>query len=164
MFYLAATPTAGTGITISTTGDNLRKFNSGKTFASSITLNELGIAIIEIRENNTLTIIIPAGYKVIFSNLSLINMDGTTVLLNEALGLQAMSNEIFDLLKPYSDFYYNAPIDNSLAIEINTKMGETLLSPEIWYDYNNINNKFVISEIDATKLKDGIVISKSSKR
>jgi hypothetical protein len=42
---------------------------------------------------------------------------------------------------------------------------DTLASPRIWYDYNNVNNKFVISEIDVDYLNknNGIRIAKSSK-
>ena len=36
-------------------------------------------------------------------------------------------------------------------------------SPAIWYDLNNINNDFVISEIDADYLDSGIKFSYSSK-
>jgi hypothetical protein len=32
-----------------------------------------------------------------------------------------------------------------------------------WFDQNNINNKFVISEIDAGTLSTGVVIAKSSR-
>jgi hypothetical protein len=37
-------------------------------------------------------------------------------------------------------------------------------NPRIWYDSNNINNKFVVSEIDAIYMEDGIKIARSSKR
>ena len=36
-------------------------------------------------------------------------------------------------------------------------------SPLAWYDYNNICNKFVISELDADKFEKGISLTKSSK-
>lgn len=67
---------------------------------------------------------------------------------------------------PDHEFYYNNPVDNSLAIDINTKAKptpETLRTPYIWYNYNNVNNKFVISEIDGDYLSDGIVIARTSK-
>jgi hypothetical protein len=32
-----------------------------------------------------------------------------------------------------------------------------------WYDLNNINNKFVISEIDANYLATGVTIARSSR-
>jgi len=51
-------------------------------------------------------------------------------------------------------FYYNCLVNNSVALNINpglvdTEEAEKLSTPRIWYDSNNINNKFVISEIDA---------------
>ncbi len=61
-------------------------------------------------------------------------------------------------------FYYNAPIDNSNAIELNTNVdADKLSSPAAWYDPNNVNNKFVISEIDAEYLTTGIVLTKASR-
>ena len=68
-------------------------------------------------------------------------------------------------------FYYNCLVNNSVALNINpglvdTEEAEKLSTPRIWYDSNNINNKFVISEIDANWLehKNGIMIARSSKR
>ena len=59
------------------------------------------------------------------------------------------------------NFYYNTLLDNSTAIDID-KDG-LLTDPKYSYDYNNINNKFVISEIDYDEMKDGITIARSSK-
>ena len=59
-------------------------------------------------------------------------------------------------------------MDNTTAIDINDNLNEsekeTLLTPTIWYDYNNINNKFVITEISDTDMKKGITIARTSKR
>lgn len=61
-------------------------------------------------------------------------------------------------------FYYNAPIDNENAIDLNNNIvSETLLTPESWYDPNNVNNKFVVSEISADDLLTGITLSKASR-
>ena len=61
-------------------------------------------------------------------------------------------------------FYYNCPVDQSNAIELNSLINdETLASPYIWYDKNNLNNKFVISEIDADYLKTGITLTRMSR-
>ena len=61
-------------------------------------------------------------------------------------------------------FYYNAPIDNENAIDLNNNLvNETLLTPEVWYDPNNVNNKFVVSEISADDLLTGITLSKASR-
>jgi hypothetical protein len=40
---------------------------------------------------------------------------------------------------------------------------DVLDHPINWYDINNINNKFVVSEIDADYLKTGITIAKASR-
>ena len=65
-------------------------------------------------------------------------------------------------------FYYNCLMDNSTAIDFNDNLDdaekETLLTPTIWYDYNNINNKFVITEISDADMKKGITIARTSKR
>lgn len=59
------------------------------------------------------------------------------------------------------NFYYNTLLDNSTAIDID-KDG-LLTDPKYLYDYNNINNKFVISEIHYDSMKEGITIARSSK-
>jgi hypothetical protein len=74
-----------------------------------------------------------------------------------------------DLLQrdPNHEFYYNCPLQAATAIDINTILtgddAENLSQPKFWYDSNNINNKFVISELDSSYLDDGIVIAKASK-
>ena len=45
----------------------------------------------------------------------------------------------------------------------NNLVNETLLTPEVWYDPNNVNNKFVVSEISADDLLTGITLSKASR-
>lgn len=61
-------------------------------------------------------------------------------------------------------FYYNVVIDNATSIDLNPyNEKETLDNPYTWYSYNNINNKFVISEINADELATGITIARSSK-
>lgn len=71
-------------------------------------------------------------------------------------------------IDPDHAFYYNCLMDNSTAIDFNDNLDEsekeTLLTPTIWYDYNNINNKFVITEISDTDMKKGITIARTSKR
>ena len=61
------------------------------------------------------------------------------------------------------DFYYNCTIDSSVALYINTELNETMLTPRIQYDSNNINNKFVVSEIDMDYVSKGVVIDTTSK-
>lgn len=62
-------------------------------------------------------------------------------------------------------FYYNVPIDNSTAIDLNPLIAsDNLAAPETWYDSNNTANKFVISEIDADYLEStGISLTKASR-
>ena len=71
-------------------------------------------------------------------------------------------------IDPDHSFYYNCLMDNSTAIDFNDNLDEsekeTLLTPTIWYDYNNINNKFVITEISDADMKKGITIARTSKR
>lgn len=71
-------------------------------------------------------------------------------------------------IDPDYSFYYNCLMDNSTAIDFNNNLDEAekenLLTPTIWYDYNNINNKFVITEISDTDMKKGITIARTSKR
>ena len=71
-------------------------------------------------------------------------------------------------IDPDHSFYYNCLMDNSTAIDFNDNLDEsekeTLLTPMIWYDYNNINNKFVITEISDKDMKKGIAIARTSKR
>lgn len=63
------------------------------------------------------------------------------------------------------EFYYNAPIEKSLAIEFNETRTyyDTLMNPDIYYDLNNVNNSFVISKLDIDYLDTGIQIARSSR-
>lgn len=63
-----------------------------------------------------------------------------------------------------SDFYYNIPIQRASEIDLNASIEDDLLSsPLTWYDPNNVNRKFVISEIDADYLTTGIKLTKASR-
>jgi hypothetical protein len=66
-----------------------------------------------------------------------------------------------------NEFYYNCPLQTATAIDINTSLTgdqtEKLSNTKFWYDPNNINNKFVISELDADALRTGLAIAKASK-
>lgn len=85
-------------------------------------------------------------------------------------GITASKQILKDIsaIDPDHSFYYNCLMDNSTAIDFNDNLDEsekeTLLTPTIWYDYNNINNKFVITEISDTDMKKGITIARTSKR
>ena len=106
------------------------------------------------------------------SKLSIIKESAETNGVNPELNYHKIDSEnsYLQLLEDIKNtkvadkFYYNCPIDNSNAIEINELIeDETLASPYVWYDPNNVNNKFVISEIDADYLKTGITLTRSSR-
>ena len=62
------------------------------------------------------------------------------------------------------EFYYNIPIQHANEIDLNPAIAEDKLSsPLSWYDPNNVNRKFVISEIDADYLSTGITLTKASR-
>jgi hypothetical protein len=62
------------------------------------------------------------------------------------------------------DFYYNIPIQRANEIDLNAAIKDDLLSsPLSWYDPNNVNRKFVISEVDADYLSTGITLTKASR-
>jgi hypothetical protein len=59
-------------------------------------------------------------------------------------------------------------MQSATAIDVNldlldTTDAEDLSNPKFWYDANNINNKFVISQLDTEHLKVGLKLSKASK-
>ena len=107
---------------------------------------------------------------IVFDKLSLVEtaLDDNGINV-ETLGLTKINatgaeliSQINSLLSEQSkQFYFNCPISNDIAININKD--ETLMDYNIWYDANNINNQFVISEIDSNTFKDSINIIKSSK-
>lgn len=75
---------------------------------------------------------------------------------------------LHDILGDNNQFYYNMVLDTRSTIDLNYETlegngGKKLSSPYMWYDYNNIANKFVISEIDANHLLSGIKIANASK-
>ncbi len=70
--------------------------------------------------------------------------------------------ERINTLDKHHDFYYNVPIENSLAIEFDKNIN-SLSNPYTLYDINNINNDFVISKLDVKYLDEGLKIAKSSR-
>ena len=68
-------------------------------------------------------------------------------------------------MDPNGIFYYSAPIDPVLAIDLNEDEPKlnTLMNPLFNYDINNVLNNFVISKIDFDYLDKGIKIARSSK-
>ena len=69
-----------------------------------------------------------------------------------------------------NEFYYNLTTDNNNVIDINTEVldsngqYESLQSANIWFDKNNINNQFVVGEIDIDSIDKGVQVESSSKR
>lgn len=93
-------------------------------------------------------------------NLKLLDyrpVDATT----ESEIAEALLNDIAALDEKH-EFYYNAPIENSLAIEFDKNIS-SFFNPYTLYDVNNINNDFVISKLDVKYLDTGLKIAKSSK-
>ena len=55
-------------------------------------------------------------------------------------------------------------MNNETALDLNVNdPNDTLENPLNWYNYNNMNNKFVISEINADYLNTGVTIARGSK-
>lgn len=46
------------------------------------------------------------------------------------------------------DFYYSLDVENALSIDFNNSAHESLETPSVLYDVNNINRNFVVSKID----------------
>ena len=96
-------------------------------------------------------------------------------LISQNITLQAekdyyAAKQLLDDIKALdknAQFFYSCPMDKSSALNINTlatgENKESLASPRVWYDSNNMNNNFTISEIDADELSSGISIAWSSK-
>lgn len=63
------------------------------------------------------------------------------------------------------DFYYNIPVENSVAIQFaeSDSRLNTLMNPQLNYDINNINNNFVISKLDIDYLSKGLQVARSSR-
>lgn len=134
-----------------------------------------GINVIQIPESCTITLNKAKGAEAkigfddtfIIGDLDIVNIDGTNGINTKLLAIDdSKANDLLEKIASYDiehNFYYNNIIDNSNAIDFNLSADENLKTPTIWYDYNNINNKFVISEIDADYMKNGIQIARTSK-
>ena len=101
-------------------------------------------------------------------NLALLDPDATYNTLSDTdknSKAAKLAQRILDNLAKLdknNDFYYNVPIENSLAIEFDKNIS-SFSNPYTLYDINNVNNAFVISKLDVKYLKDGLKIAKSSK-
>lgn len=94
-------------------------------------------------------------------NLNLIDFKSTAGDADDRQLAEALLDNIVALDKNY-EFYYNAPIENSLAMEFDENIS-SLSNPYTLYDVNNINNNFVVSKLDVNYLNTGLKIAKSSK-
>ena len=112
---------------------------------------------------------IGANDIIIFGNLDLIETNkelNSKIKYNKQDAGSDYKNILQDINAIDTDhnFYYNTILDNSSMIDLNeNNSDETLDNPYTWYNYNNVNNKFVITEIDSNYLSTGITIAKSSK-
>jgi hypothetical protein len=151
----------------------IKKFNTSAEMAATYTLQE-GINVIQVSKTVTAIEVYPdANLKgmIVFGELSPIvdinyklNYKYDTTTITTAQGrIDALMKDIANT-HVADDFYYNVPINSDNAIELNQLIADdTLASPLTWYDANNVNNKFVISEIDADYLSTGITLSRASK-
>ena len=164
-------------------GADIRRYNYGEASGGVITEYKLVPGIQVIRLNHQVTGLevyadTAKNGTIIFGELSLVKG------INENLKYQVIQNEsteneltaldtlLADIKSTVQttknniiedQFYYNMPIDNNRAINLNPLLEENLLSAEAWYDSNNENNKFVVTEIDASHLDKGITLTKASR-
>lgn len=155
-------------ISISNTGGNIRAFNSNEGI-----IGLPGLNIIQIDYGCTeITISSSNDTNIIISNLDIVNKGDNGEGINPNLLLNNDSSDasiLLDKLQYWGQdseqpqgisknlFYYNAPLENELIIGV-----DRLDSPLALYDYNNVYNKFTLSEIDVDSL-DNIQIYPSSK-
>lgn len=182
IYYVQTNVSDKAYISLPTTETNkLGLFNN--TDWDSVTNNKYylnpGINIIQVKFNTTLTLNnANRNDSFIVGPLDIIKVTKTYGISDEGLNLdllqyKALKTETMSSAKsllsalnnydPKHQFYYNNILESSKTININADLDENLLSPSCWYDYNNINNKFVICEIDPDYLKTGITIANSSK-
>jgi len=123
---------------------------------------------VQLKGVTALTIYPDANFEdtIIFSAMSVVKGVNPELMYsgtdNNMAPLDQLLKDIRDLGEDISgSFYYSMPIDGTTAIDLHPT--ETLMSPEAWYDPNNINNKFVISEISAEDLAANVALTKSSR-
>ena len=143
-----------------------------------------GINIIKIAESTTLKLTTakytdPSSLETVANNKIVLTFDTLKLVptnkeksINPKLEYQKITEaSAYDqILKDISkvdaakEFYYSMPIEQSLDLDLNPRdENDTLNNALTWFNYNNINNKFVIAEIDTERLTDDIVIAKSSR-
>lgn len=103
----------------------------------------------------------PLNDKLVYNKIENGSATAYTQILSD---IRAIDNVDSNGVAKKGDFFYNIPIAGNLDIDMNPKDQEdTLKNPLNWFNYNNINNKFVIAEIDTKYLSDDIVIARSSR-
>ena len=143
----------------------IRLYNESD-YSYSISLSK-GINVIEIKGgfSGKIRVSNNGDYigTVIMSNPDIINnkYDNEGVDLDFLDITKSEGNLLLNRLKIASNnlFYYNNPIDSSNTIDVD-KMSD----PEALYDYNNILNDFVISELRTDNFKKNIVLTKASRK
>ena len=180
-YYIDENYTEATAAKLKVLGSNgadIRRYNYGAASGGVITEYKLVPGIQVIRLNHQVTGLevyadTAKNGMIIFGELSLVKginenlkyqaiQSGSTaldtLLADIKSTVQTTKNNIIE-----DQFYYNMPIDNNRAINLNPLLEENLLSAEAWYDSNNENNKFVVTEIDASHLDKGITLTKASR-
>ena len=156
----------------STTVAGLSLFNNGEAAQATKYLNS-GINIIKVEPGVKYIEVFSDTNKkstVVFGSLDLVKginpkLDYRTPAKNgtEAEKLTQLLTDIKNS-KIATDFYYNVPVAKATEIDLNEALPDDMLSsPLTWYDANNLNKKFVISEIDADYLTTGITLTKTSR-
>lgn len=175
MFYYIkdTNETEDTGAYIKAIGKNSTiEFFNCDDVAADIKYLKAGINILKVSKEVTqieLYSDINKKSTVIFGNLDLIRNINPKLdyRIIDATSGKTKLEQLLDDIKSLGiaeEFYYNIPIQGSNDIDLNAAVETDLLSsPLAWYDPNNANRKFVISEIDADYLPTGITLTKASR-
>ena len=143
--------------TVSTGGYIGLAKNYGTTLDTDTLSLSSGINCVIIDNASSITISVPAGHS--FSGTVVVSKPKLIKGINSQLGLSSSQegNIISKITSLDTEdlFYYNNDVENSKIIE-----SEDLSSPYAFYDYNNIANKWTISEIDFDNID--ITIARSS--
>lgn len=157
----------------SNVGNSIRLFNKDTEYVQEKTLTP-GINIIELKNGaniSQLTIYADTDYRstVVFGNIDLITDINPKLdyrITDRGTHDTTLKQLLADIknLGIADDFYYNNPIQGANDIDLNPYVDSDLLSsPLAWYDPNNVNRKFVISQIDTDYLPTGITLTKNSR-
>jgi hypothetical protein len=98
-------------------------------------------------------------------NLKLIDFDAVSITKDMTNDDKTRADNLLKKiaeLDPGHEFYYNVPVEDSLAIEFD-QVVNSFSNPHTLYDINNVNNSFVISKLDVAYLDSGLKIARSSR-